>query len=149
MSQLTQITFVTQAGGSQTLTLQNYVNETSIESWKEPDKALSGKLRQNLRGTRGRYRLSYGHSTEATAFRNLLNNITADLESGIENITLSEDSDLSNARVVVPTESFKKQLQYRNQITDFKPILEFVDVGLNRSTGTYVEAGYVELGYVE
>ena len=146
MSQLKELTFITQAGGSQTVTLQNYRNQDAIESWSDPDKAISGKLRQNLRGTRGQYRLSYSHSTEASVFRNLLTNIATDLLGNEDSIILEEDG---QQRIVVPTDNFMQQLEYSNTISNYKPVLEFYDVGLGRSAGTYVETGYVTQGYVE
>jgi hypothetical protein len=117
-----------------------------IESWSEPDKAISGKLRQNIRGTRGQYRLSYSHSTEPATFRNLLNNIATDLLGSEDSIVIEQDG---RQRVVVPTDNFMQQLEYTNTISNYKPILEFYDIGLGRASGTYVETGYVTQGYVE
>lgn len=149
MSQLKEITFYTIAGGEQTVKVQHYESTTDLEFWGENDRAVSGKIRHNLRGARGKYRLSYDHSTEATIYRSVLNNIMADLSSGEESITISEGSSLSGARVVVPTEEFRQQLEYVNQISGFMPVMEFVDNGLNRLASRYVDAGYVTGGYVE
>lgn len=149
MSQLKHITFNTKAGGEQTLRLQDYESGEQLEYWSEADKALSGKLRHNMRGSRGVYRIEYRHCMQASKYRSVLNNIVSDLTSGEDSITLSEGQDLSNARVVTPTEDFMQRLEYRNTITGFFPTLEFKDVGESRVTGSYVETGYVEPGYVE
>lgn len=145
---ITNLTFNTIAGGTQTIALQDYDDSTEIEFWRSNDKALSGKLRQNMRGSRGVFRIEYEKCIQQSQYRMLYNNIVSDLQTE-DSITLSEGQDLAGARVVVPTEQFRQQIKYSNQIGNFVPDMEFRDITLNRSAGTYVEAGFVTNGYVE
>lgn len=149
MSQLKYITFNTIAGGEQTIALQDYGNSKQLEYWQGNDKAISGKIRHNIRGSQGVYRVQYEKCIQQSEYRTLYNNILADLTSGEDSITISEGQDLSNARVVVPTNTFKQQITYSNQLGNFIPDMEFEDAGLNRLDGQYVETGFVTAGYVE
>lgn len=150
MSQLKKITFFTVAGGEQTVNVQHYESKTDIEFWGENDRAVSGKIRHNLRGIRSRFRLSYDHSTEAATYRSILNNIMTDLAGGETEITISEGSDLTEAKSVVPTDEFMQRLEYVSQITGFMPAMEFVGAGKSSaSTGGWVEVGWVNPGWVE
>lgn len=149
MSSLKTITFSTVAGGTQTLRLQNYEKTTVIEHWGTPDRAVSGKLRQNVRGTRQRYRIEYEHCIEGTEYRSLFNNIISDLTGGEESIVLSEGSSLSDTRVVVPTEEFIERMEYSRTIISFMPMMEFEDKALDNAAGGWVEADWVESDWVE
>lgn len=149
MSILKQITFYTKSGGQQTLTVQDYEATTDIEYWRDPDFALSGFLRQNMRGSRRKYSVSYKECTDPATYRTLFNNIVSDLHGGSSTITVSEGADLTNARSVVPTDRFSYAINYRNQLSSFVPDIELVDVGINRLDGTYIATGYVATGYVE
>lgn len=149
MSQLKYITFNTIAGGEQTIALQDYDNTKRLEYWQGNDKAISGKIRHNIRGSHGVYRVQYEKCIQQSEYRTLYNNILADLTSGEDSITISEGQDLSNARVVVPTNTFNQQIEYSNQLGNFIPDMEFEDAGLNRLDGQYIEDGYIESGYIE
>lgn len=148
MSQLKNITFFTIAGGQQTLRLQHYQSGNGLEYWKDNDIAISGKVKHNLRGARGTWRIEYEHCIQGAVYRSILNNIMSDLSTK-DSIVISEGSDLAGGRVVVPTENFNKLLQYGQSILQFNPTMEFRDVTLNHFGNPYVESGYVETGYVE
>lgn len=149
MSQLRYLTFYTVAGGEQTVKLQDYASEERVEMWAPADTALSGRKRQNVKGMRGQYRLSYRQSLEPAVYRSVYNNIVSDLTGGRESITISEGQDLSQARVVVATDAFLHAVQYASQIGEFVPSMEFMDQEISRLTGRYVAEGYVDEGYVE
>lgn len=146
---LTHITFNTISGGTQTIALQDYGNNKDIEYWGENDVAISGKIRQNIRGSRGIYSIEYEKCIQQSEYRALYNNIVADLENGEDSITISEGQTLASSRVVVPTDQFMQQIEYSNQIGNFVPDMEFTDAGINRLDSRYVETGYVTDGYVE
>lgn len=146
MSKLEEITIITQAGGSQTIKLQDYENSKDFEYWSEADKALSGKLRQNMRGSRGVYSLQYEQCIQPSVFRSVYNNVVSDLTGGEGDITIVEDGQY---RVVVPTERFSQQIAYARQLGGYVPDMEFQDAGINRLDGRYIEEGYIEEGYIE
>lgn len=149
MSQLKYITFSTVAGGTQTLALQDYDKTIQVETWADNDTALSGRKRQNVRGFRRAYRISYQASIEPAAYRAVFNNILTDMLAGEETITVSEGTDLSNAVLVVPTDEFRHAVEYISQISEFVPTLEFIESTVNRFALSYVASGYVDYGYVE
>ena len=60
MSKLTNITIVTNAGGTETLTIQNYAETDELQFWGSTfDEALDGSLRSNFRDFRRTVELTY------------------------------------------------------------------------------------------
>lgn len=151
MSQVRSITVTTVSGGEQTVQLQNYNVQNIIEFWGDSfDRALSGKHRQRVRGQRERFVIDYESCIEQSEYRTLFNNIVTDLLNGREDFTVYEDGDSSELAIVVPSEDFIQQIEYSRQIGNFVPRMEFVTKELNATLGeTYVEAGYVQVGYVQ
>lgn len=173
MSEVKYISFNTLSGGQQTLAVQDYEKKAQIEFWNDNDKALSGKIRQNIRGIYYVFTIEYEKCIQQDEYRELFNNIVSDMYNigdtldwtstdpfwtkserywygrRGETITISEGQDFSNSRVVVPTERFKQMIEYSRQIGNFIPDMEFRESTLDVSTGSYVETGYVEPGYVE
>ena len=146
---ITDITFETVAGGQQTLKVQDYEDRTVIEQWSDADRAVSGKLRHNIKGTRQTFTLRYDHCLEPSAYRTLFNNITADLTGGEDEFVISEGADLSNAVVVTLTDESRYQMEYTETIGTFAPGMEFKAVSLDTLAGSYYEEGYIEPGYIE
>jgi len=146
---LKNITFYTQSGGSQTLKVQDYDVTTDLEDWGRPDKALDGTLRHNIRGIRRSYRIQYRRCLEPDTYRSVFNNIASDLDGG-SSFTISEGTDLSNARVVVPAGTFANRIEYGKTIGGYVPDIDVMEAEIVTTTfGSYVESGYVDVGYVQ
>jgi len=80
MSQLSNIGFVTVAGGEQIVTVSSFKIDTEMVFFnKSFDEAIDGSLRQNVRGTRKKFSLFYDKCIEPSILRSVLNNIVTDL----------------------------------------------------------------------
>lgn len=93
MSRLKTITFATESGGEQTLTVQDYDSGYEIEYYGQPsDEAIDGSLRQNVRGQRQSVSVSYKLCGDPDQFRSICNNIAQDLRDGQEFFYVGIDS---------------------------------------------------------
>lgn len=120
MSRLKTITFSTDAGGIQQLTVQDYSKETTYESYGSPnDEALDASLRQNIRGQRESFRVTYRLSGDPDTFMDIANNIATDLQNGNEFVYVGIDSD-SLVRVTLDGD-FAYKVEYANQHGLFIP----------------------------
>ena len=104
------------------------------------DEALSGKLRQNLRGLRPTVELSYDQSTQSTRMRNLFNDlITAFVTNNADSVTFYPDaSKTDNYEVVLNAGSY--ETIYRNTVGSFQPSLTLVALNEITSIPAYLEA---------
>lgn len=131
MSKLTNITVVTDAGGTQTLTIQNYAEADELEFWGSTfDEALDGSLRTNFRDFRRKIGLTYNLCTTPDTYRSICNNIATDLINGSTFIYIGIDT--NNLIRVVLDDSFASRVQYANQHGLFVPKINFTafDLGL-------------------
>ena len=131
MSKLTNITVVTDAGGTQTLTIQNYAESDELEVWGSTvDEALDGSLRTNFRDFRRKIGLTYNLCTTPDTYRSICNNIATDLINGSTFIYIGIDT--NNLIRVVLDDGFASRVQYANQHGLFVPKINFTafDLGL-------------------
>ena len=131
MSKLTNITVVTDAGGTQTLTIQNYAEADELEFWGSTfDEALDGSLRTNFRDFRRKIGLTYNLCTTPDTYRSICNNIATDLINGSTFIYIGIDT--NNLIRVVLDDGFASRVQYANQHGLFVPKINFTafDLGL-------------------
>ena len=85
MPKLTDIVVITDSGGTQTLTIQNYTESDELQYWGSTfDEAIDGTLRSNLRSIRRKVELSYQLCTTPDDYRSVCNNIATDLINGAE-----------------------------------------------------------------
>lgn len=103
------------------------------------DKALSGKLRQNLRGYRPKIELSYGQGTQPTRMRNLFNDIiTAFVTNNADSITFYPDASLAdNFEVVLEDSSYNTN--YSSTTGVFVPSLTLVSLNEITTIPAYLE----------
>jgi len=138
MSRLQTVTFITEAGGTQTLTLQNFTQSNQLEYFTSNyDEAIDGSLRQNLRGKRVSIELSYELCTEPDTYRDICNNIVDDLTNGLEFVYFGIDTD-NLIRVVLDEELIYKA-EYANQHGLFIPRLTLKASDINAQVNLVVE----------
>lgn len=103
------------------------------------DRALSGKLRQNLRGLRPSVTLSYDQSLQASRMRDLFNDIiTAFVTNNVDSITFYPDaSQADNFEVVLDDASYGTQ--YTNTVGVFSPSLSLVSLNEITTIPAYLE----------
>ena len=124
MSKLTNITIVTDTGGTETLTIQNYAETDELQFWGSTfDEALDGSLRSNFRDFRRKIGLTYSLCTTPDDYRSICNNIATDLLNGAEFIYIGIDTD--NVIRVVLDDDFASRVQYANQHGLFVPKINF------------------------
>jgi len=132
MSKLTNIKVVTDTGGTQTLTIQNYAETDDLQFWGSRfDQALDGSLRGNIRDTRRSISLTYNLCTTPSDYESICNNIATDLIGGASFVYIGIDTN-SLIRVVLD-DDFAHRVQYANQHGLFVPKITFkaFDLGLN------------------
>lgn len=129
-------------GQRYTIDIQDYNIDIDPEFYTGSafDKALSGKLRQNLRGLRPSVELRYDRSLQSTRMRNLFNDIvTAFVTNNVDSITFYPDaSKADNFEVVLDAGSYRTQ--YSNTIGRFTPSLTLVSLNEITSIPSYLEA---------
>lgn len=124
MSKLTNIVIITDAGGTQELTIQNYSESDELEFFNVPfDEAIDGTLRSNFRDFRRKIGLTYNLCTTPTTYRSICNNIATDLLNGAEFVYIGIDTD--NVIRVVLDDDFASRVQYANQHGLFVPKINF------------------------
>lgn len=124
MAKLTDIVIITEAGGTETLTIQNYAESDELEFWGSSfDEAIDGTLRSNFRDFRRRIGVTYSLCTTPDDYRRICNNIATDLLNGAEYIYIGIDSD--NVIRVVLDDGFASRVQYANQHGLFVPKINF------------------------
>ncbi len=131
MSKLTNIKIVTDAGGTETLTIQNYAETDELQFWGSTfDQALDGSLRSNFRDFRRTVGLTYNLCTTPDTYRSICNNIATDLTNGATFIYIGIDT--NNLIRVVLDDGFASRVQYANQHGLFIPKINFTafDLGL-------------------
>jgi hypothetical protein len=131
MAKVSNIVVITDAGGTQTLTIQNYSESDELEFFNVPfDKAIDGTLRGNFRDFRKKIGLTYNLCTTPDTYRSICNNIATDLLNGAEFIYIGIDTD--NVIRVVLDDGFASRVQYANQHGLFVPKINFTafDIGL-------------------
>ena len=132
MAKLTEIAIITEAGGTETLTIQNYAESDELQFWGSTfDEAIDGTLRSNFRDFRRRVGLTYNLCTTPDDYRRICNNIATDLLNGAEFIYIGIDSD--NVIRVVLDDGFASRVQYANQHGLFVPKINFTayELGLD------------------
>ena len=129
MSKLTNITVVTDAGGTETLTIQNYAETDELQFWGSTfDEALDGSLRTNFRDFRRKIGLTYNLCTTPDTYRSICNNIATDLINGSTFIYIGIDT--NNLIRVVLDDGFASRVQYANQHGLFIPKINFTAFNL-------------------
>lgn len=131
LSRLTNIVVITDAGGTETLTIQNYAESDDLEFWGSSfDEAIDGSLRSNFRDFRRKISLSYNLCVEPEQFHSICNNISTDLNNGAEFVYIGIDTE--NVIRVVLDDDFASRVQYANQHGLFIPKINLVayDIGL-------------------
>ena len=124
MPKLSQIVIVTDAGGTQTLTIQNYSESDELEFFNIPfDEAIDGTLRGNFRDFRRKIGLTYNLCATPDTYRSICNNIATDLINGSEFIYIGIDN--NNLIRVVLDDGFASRVQYANQHGLFVPKINF------------------------
>ena len=124
MSKLTNIIIVTDAGGTETLTVQNYAESDELEFWGKPfDEAIDGTIRSNIDDFRRTISLTYNLCTTPSVFESVCNNILEDLTNGAEFVYIGIDT--NNVIRVVLDDDFIHRVQYANQHGLFVPKITF------------------------
>lgn len=124
MAKVSNIVIITDAGGTQTLTIQNYSESDELEFFNVPfDEALDGTLRGNFRDFRRKIGLTYNLCTTPDTYRSICNNIATDLLNGAEFIYIGIDT--NNVIRVVLDDGFASRVQYANQHGLFVPKINF------------------------
>ena len=124
MAKVSNIVVITDAGGTQTLTIQNYAETDELQFWGSTfDQALNGSLRSNFRDFRRKIGLTYNLCTTPATYRSICNNIATDLLNGAEFIYIGIDTD--NVIRVVLDDDFASRVQYANQHGLFVPKINF------------------------
>lgn len=115
-----QINFQTNSGGTQSVNIQDFEDNTDVEYWGASfDEAINGSLKQNVKGLRKSFKIKYNASRDAVKYRDILNNIVTDLTSGLDFFYVGFDSS-SYYRVVIDSDTIHK-IQYSNQHGLFIP----------------------------
>jgi len=129
MPKLANIKVVTDAGGTQTLTIQNYAESDELEFWGSSfDEALDGSLRSNFRDFRRKIGLTYNLCTTPDTYRSICNNIATDLINGSTFVYIGIDT--NNLIRVVLDDGFASRVQYANQHGLFIPKINFTAFNL-------------------
>lgn len=134
MSRLQTITFLTDSGGTQQLTVQDYTETDAVEFFNEEyDEAINGSLRSNLRDYRKSFSVSYRLSGQPDVFRSICNNIASDVNAG--NNWVYFGLDVNNLFRVIVTDDFAHRVEYANQHGLFVPRINMkaYNLGLNIS----------------
>ena len=120
---------ITSAGGTQSLTVQNYSESNELEFFNSPfDEAIDGTLRGNFRGFRKKIGITYNMCATPDTYRSICNNIATDLLNGEESVQVGIDS--SSAIEVVLDNGFSNLVQYVNQHGLFIPKINFTALQL-------------------
>ena len=120
---------ITSAGGTQSLTVQNYSESNELEFFNSPfDEAIDGTLRGNFRGFRKKIGITYNMCATPNTYRSICNNIATDLLNGEESVEVGIDS--SSAIEVVLDNGFSNLVQYVNQHGLFIPKINFTALEL-------------------
>jgi hypothetical protein len=134
LAKVTNIKIITDAGGEQSLTIQNYTESDELEFFGKPfDEAVSGALRSNFRDFRRKIGITYNLCTTPDVYRSVCNNIATDLINGAEFVYIGIDTD--NAIRVVLDDGFAKRVEYANQHGLFVPKINFIAYNLGLSIG--------------
>ena len=129
MAKLSNIVVITSAGGTQSLTVQNYSESNELEFFNSPfDEAIDGTLRGNFRGFRKKIGITYNMCATPNTYRSICNNIATDLLNGEESVEVGIDS--SSAIEVVLDNGFSNLVQYVNQHGLFIPKINFTALEL-------------------
>ena len=129
MAKLTNIVIITNAGGTQTLTVQNYSESDDLQFWGSPfDEAIDGSLRTNFRNFRRTIGITYNMCTTPNTYNSICNNIATDLLNGEEYVEVGIDS--SSAIEVVLDDGFLNRVEYANQHGLFIPKINFTALEL-------------------
>jgi hypothetical protein len=124
MAKISNVIVITDAGGTQQLTIQNYAESDELEFFNTPfDEAIDGTLRSNFRDFRKKISLTYNLCTTPDTYRSICNNIVADLTSGKEFVYIGIDT--NNVIRVVLDDGFASRVQYANQHGLFVPKINF------------------------
>ena len=125
MSRLQTLTFVTESGGTQTLTIQDYEESEDLIFYEgsATDEAIDGSRRTNVRGTRKSFALSYKLSGDPDTFASILNNVITDLTSDLAFVYIGTDTN-NLFRVTLDEDTIYKA-EYANQHGLFIPKLSF------------------------
>lgn len=144
MARLQEILFVTNSGGTQALTIQDYVETDDLIFFNSNyDEAIDGSLRQNVRDIRRRYEFSYKLCGDPDTFRSIVNNIVTDLTTtGLEFFYIGIDTD-NLVRVTLDDQMLYKA-QYTNQHGLFLPKLTL----LANELGAVVEVDFEDWRFV-
>lgn len=124
MAKLSNIVIITDSGGEQELTIQDYSESDELEYWgSQFNEAIDGTLRSNVRDFRRKIGLTYRLCTTPDTYRSICNNIATDLLNGAEFVYIGIDSD--NVIKVVLDGDFASRVQYANQHGLFIPKINF------------------------
>ena len=124
MAKVSNVIVITDIGGTQELTIQNYSESDELEFFNTPfDEAIDGTLRSNFSDFRRKIGLTYNLCTTPDTYRSVCNNIAADLISGKDFVYIGIDTD-SVIRVVLD-DDFASRVQYANQHGLFVPKINF------------------------
>lgn len=124
MAKISNVIVITDTGGTQQLTIQNYAESDELEFFNTPfDEAIDGTLRNNFRDFRRKIGITYNLCTTPDTYRSICNNIAADLTSGKEFVYIGIDT--NNAIRVVLDDDFASRVQYANQHGLFVPKINF------------------------
>lgn len=136
MPKVSNIVIITDSGGTQTLTIQNYSESDELEFFNVPfDEAIDGTLRSNFRDFRRKIGLTYNLCTTPDIYRSVCNNIATDLINGARFIYIGIDT--NSAIRVVLDDGFASRVQYANQHGLFVPKINFTafELGINITLG--------------
>lgn len=105
------------------------------------NKAISGRLRHNLRGLRTKVTINYDSSLENNLLRNLTNDIVGTLtQAGNDSITFYPDASKGDSFEVVLEDGYSLLTAYSDTIGNFEPTLEFIALEEVTSIPSYLEA---------
>lgn len=128
-------------GQRYTINIQDYDIDIDPEFYTGSayDEALSGKLRQNLRGLRPSVTLQYDRSIEADKIRDLFDDIiTAFVTNNADSVTFYPDASKDdNFEVVLDDGSYRTS--YSNTIGTFTPSIRLVALNEITSIPSYLE----------
>lgn len=104
------------------------------------DKALSGKLRQNMRGLRPRASLSYDQSLQSGVWGDLLGDIiTAFVTNNVDSITFHPDNNAKSNSFEVVVDESSYSSRYTNTVGLFVPSLTLIALNEITSIPTYLQ----------
>jgi len=103
----------TQSGGRQTFQIQNGSEREEIVRFNEPDEAISGFIRHNIRGVRVRVSLSYETDVQRQLLADIMRSIQTDLfDLGLNFIEFSFDD--TNFIRMVPSDQMRRAIEYND-----------------------------------